>query len=222
MFGNNSLIYPTLYYYNDYKTQTDNKKHQLYKLDWNKKEYSCHEIPHTSDDTDYLSALPEPYDSWTTDLIFSIPENYMAEIQRMAHTSRMEWTHRRKFDTMIREICLGPAIEYIWVIFRLLADCSYDIQTGYFDRRVERILIPYALAYKFWRNQTGHGLVIDHSKINELERKLEFSLYWVDDQQKTVDCITQFVSKIKQHEKLIDQDHTRKYSIKESTDSEKS
>lgn len=119
------------------------------------------------------TGLPLQYDElmWTTK--FAIPKDYAAEIQRMTLAANNDWALERPFDTVIRERCLEPAIDYIWCAFYLIGDCVWDDEGHYFDRSWLSIAMPYMLAYKFWRGQTGSGLVCDHAKIDKLRSMVE-------------------------------------------------
>jgi len=101
-------------------------------------------------------------------MIFAIPQTYMTEIHRCVHLALFEWGTNRPFDIMIRKICLEPAISYIFVSFRLIADCLYDKKTNYFYRGEDKIFATQAMLYKFWSFQTGCGLIKKHAHFERL------------------------------------------------------
>lgn len=80
-----------------------------------------------------------------------------------------------KKNTMIREVCLRPAIEFVWCSFYLLCDCVYDKETNYFCRKDRTKISRYILSYRFWCHQTGRGLLEDHAHFEKLE-------WWISDE----------------------------------------
>lgn len=109
-------------------------------------------------------SIPATFDTMDN-AIYAVSESYKAEIQRMSIRATEEWVTRYPFDTMVREICLEPAVAYVWTAFRLLADCVYDPATGKFSRQDDRRMLKYLLPYRFWRKQTGRGLTQSHARI---------------------------------------------------------
>jgi len=162
-----------------------NNSINLYKLNWGPMDESREQqwirrvgdSLSSNDQTFHLvrfpGTLPKTYDDWVKDMLFAIPRHYQDEIRRTARMAVTEWATERSFDTMIRDICLGPAIEYAYVSFRLLADCLYDQKTNYYDRREDKFIVPQVLLYKFWSGQTGRGLVRDHAHFERLTKRLE-------------------------------------------------
>ena len=187
----------------------------LYRLDWSRldSEREQHWVKklserHTSDQTfilaDYPGSLPEPYDLWVKSLIFSIPSRYLDEIRRVSRMAAIEWATERHFDTMIRDICLSPAIAYVYVGFRLLADCLYDAKTNYFYRGENKIIAPQALLYKFWAGQTGRGCVRDHAAF----RKIQGSVCSCKGDQGCSTChaVREFLKAIDEYEERLEKD----------------
>ena len=156
------------------------KEVPLYSLDWEYKERKCLErhlrwnsecwpnihIP-------FMPDLPRIYDNYVKSLVFAIPNSYHSEIVRNSRRGLEEWDVKRKFDTVVRENCLGPAIEHIYVAFYLLSDCIYDRNEKYFDRNPNTILARYCLPYKFWSHQTGRGVRREHARIHNLETLIQ-------------------------------------------------
>ena len=153
-----------------------NKERSLYALDWSHVEkekenqhkkwrdenWSDREIP-------YIPSLPAEYMEWSDNLTFVLDSGYRNEIRRMARRAAEEWGTERGFDTMIREVCLGPAIEFVWCSFYLICDCIYDKETKYFSRKDKDKIARYVLAYRFWCHQTGGGLIKDHARFDKLK-----------------------------------------------------
>lgn len=197
-----ALYFPRLVHLEDtsFKSWSDSQKTTgIYKLDWNqidelkKKRFLEHYSRCNPPQIVFPGTLPSEYDQWVKNLLFAIPTHYMAEIRRCAKTALMEWGVERHFDTMIREICLEPAISYIFVAFRMLADCLYDSETNYFYRGDDKIIAPQALLYKFWSFQTGRGLVKGHAQFHRLE-------YCASENQK----VTSFLTAINEYEKTLE------------------
>lgn len=197
----------------------------LYRLDWNRAD-SAREAswvkwagngPSTSNTAFYLckyhGTLPKKYDDWVKDMLFAIPQSYYDEIHRTARLGLIEWSTERHFDTMIREICLQPAIGYIFTSFRLLADCLYDEKTNYFSRDPDKVIAPQALLYKFWSGQTGRGLIRDHADFRRIESSVQCTC---GENEKCSKCekedsstsyhIRCFLKAIKEHEELVEKD----------------
>jgi len=185
----------------------------LYRLDWSRAD-SAREAswvkwagngPSTSSCfylCKYHGTLPKKYEDWVKDMLFAIPQSYYDEIHRTARMGLIEWSTERHFDTMIRDICLQPAIGYIFTSFRLLADCLYDEKTNYFSRDPDKVIAPQALLYKFWSGQTGRGLIRDHAHFNRIESSEQCTCVETD----TASHIRCFLKAIKEHEDLIEKD----------------
>jgi hypothetical protein len=158
----------------DFKRASNSgKTTSIFKLDWGavdkiKEDRWLKDIAKTSD-SKFPGTLPQKYDSWVKGMLFALPENYLSEIRRCARLAQTEWGTGRGFDTMIREICLQPAVEYAYVAFRLMADCLYDASTNYFYRGPDKGIATQALLYKFWSFQTGRGLVRSNSGFDKLD-----------------------------------------------------
>jgi hypothetical protein len=217
-----SLLFPSLVRCGEttFKSWSDGKSATtLYRLDWSRAD-SAREAswvkwvgdrPSTSNTTTYLckyhGTLPKKYDDWVKSMLFAIPQNYFDEIRRTARMGLIEWSTGRPFDTMIRDICLQPAIGYIFTSFRLLADCLYDEKTNYFYRGPDKVIAPQALLYKFWSGQTGGGLVRDHAHFNRIE-SMQCDCRENEECSKCVmdNPIWCFLQTIKEHENLVEKD----------------
>ena len=114
--------------------------------------------------------MPKYYMEWMDKKLFCISASYMTEIKRNAMRAFEEWVViNRPFDTMIREMCLLPAIAHVAVAFKLIEDCAYNPSTKYFDRGDLNKILRYAMMFRFWSHQTGMGLIEDHSEFKILE-----------------------------------------------------
>lgn len=163
------LFFPQLVHLEDviFKSWSgDSGSTPIYKLDWGPvderkaKSYNFGDFPGT---------LPKTYDDWVKNFLFAIPTNYLDQINYSVRQAVFEWNAELRFDTMIREICLSPAISHIQVAFKLIADCLYDKETNYFYRNPDKKVAPHAMLYKFWAFQTGEGLIREHSAFNRIE-----------------------------------------------------
>ena len=139
MLGTNtksSLLFPKLRFQKmtEISGQGWNKEIAIYSLDWKwvdaqkEKLFNIWKENHHPDKRVwYVQPLPDPYNSLVNDLRFAIDGKYLREINRTAHNAYFEWNLQRSFDTVIRELCLEPAISYTQVTFRLLTDCLYSL-----------------------------------------------------------------------------------------------
>lgn len=194
----------------------------IYKLDWSqidkfKKENFYKHIANSSDEK-YFGSIPEPYDSWVQDLQFVVPRDYLEEIRKCSKKAAMRWGNEYPFDTMIREICLEPAISFVNVAFRLLSDCLYDSETNYFSRDSSRKIVTQALLYKFWRDQTGRGLVRDHAYFDKLNKMMKYVLEDKNqdkERNKLVSIIRDFLKVIDKFEEETNEYYERRNTIQE-------
>lgn len=137
-------------------TKCDEQKERLFN-NWKSNHYPDKNIW-------YVSTLPKPYDALVKNFQFIIDGKYLREINRNSHNAFYEWNFQRSFDTVIREMCLEPAISFAQVAFRLLGDCLYNSETNYYERdNILRLIAPRIMLYKFWAHQTGRGLLKRHS-----------------------------------------------------------
>lgn len=162
----------------------DSNQYNLYKLGWDKvdrfkkKEYQKWVLEHWADKfpVDKLGdtspdTLPPKYDAIVKGMVYAISHDYMAEIQHFTQLYLLERARVRKFDTCIRDMCLGVSAKAISCAFKLLVDCTYDEASGKWLRDhpdVDRRLLACLLTYKFWREATGSGLVWGKSGLDEL------------------------------------------------------
>ena len=182
-----SLDFPRLVYV----TSTEFKKNTLtgakgetsvFKLDWDSfdergkekhKKWNKQCWPDLN--VEFVYQFPEEYEKILKEMQFAIPSSYMIEIKRQVWQSRSEWSYVKDlhFDTSIRESCLAPSISHTRTAFYLLADCAYDKETNYYDRRHQKILYQYLMLYRFWQHQTGRGMIGIHSGFDRLEKIIQ-------------------------------------------------
>jgi len=181
------------------------KKTRLYKLDWSQAEnYKEDKYYKWAKERDikakYTGELPVKYDEWLKNITFAIPEHYMYRIKDFSQKANFGWCDKYPYDTSIRELCLKPAISYVEVAFKLIADCPYNEETNYFYRGDDRILIAHAALYKFWSFQTGRGCVEDHADFRRLEYIVKKGM--AKPEFKTM--VRKFLSAIKRYQKRLE------------------
>lgn len=167
-----------------FKAHSDvSRSTSIYKLDWDEvdriKKDNWEKRTLISSDQPlppFPGTLPDEY-AWVKDLRYALPRNYLDQIRHCARQAMEIWGKEYGFDTMIREICLEPAIAHSYVAFRLVSDCIYDESTNYWSRDDSRIIVPQALLYKFWIHQTGRGMVRDHAYFEKITWRLKESDY---------------------------------------------
>lgn len=156
----------------------------LYKLDWLKQEEiirNKHEDwkkeYHPDKNLPFVGQLPKEWDEWIKSLVFAIDRGYLREIRYWAREALTHWNRSNyaSADTMVREICLKPAISMIQVAFFLIGDCIYNEEKKWYARAGKGFLAEYALPYKFWAYQTGRGLLWDHAGLDRLQWSVKHS-----------------------------------------------
>ena len=179
----NNLVFPRLRFVADSHIVRKGERRQaveIFKLDWQQfderlraKHDKWLTDHHGGEGTPFMSGLPSLYDGLVYEYRFALSPYYFDEIRRCACQAAYEWTTQRRFDTVIRDLCLKPAIAYVMVAFELLADCIYDPDTKNFSRKPDRYFAANMMTHKFWCHQTGRGVVETHAGIPELRRRLE-------------------------------------------------
>lgn len=152
---NNQLLFPTLKYIPiDPIPKSRDFQQNIYQLDWArvdsiKKErwLKTHQV---TSDQPFPGTLPKEYLSWTDDMFFAIPQGLLDEIRHCSLKAMEEWS-RRKPEIRWEPIpSQTPVSSYVYKAFHLIADCLYDPKANGFSRDQKKILIPYALCYRFW------------------------------------------------------------------------
>lgn len=184
-----TFIFPHLVFLKDvsFKSWSDSKTTKIYKLDWDsfdeailKRHIARKANCWPSTEFKLVQKFDSYYETLLHSLRFAIPNDYLTEIRRMTQMALSEWGTSRTFDTDIREMCLGPAIECIKVAFKLIADCAYDENSNYFLRVNNKYLLAPLMLFRFWQHQTGSGLIADNSGFDKLESKLAWLKFTSD------------------------------------------
>lgn len=105
---------------------------------------------------------------------FKMPKSYYEEIKHFENLALSEWNRKRSFDTNVREECLSPAIEAVSLYFYLIKDALYIWNRGV-DYELIQIIECVSL-FRFWKGQTGGGLVTKRS-LKNIERNNQSELY---------------------------------------------
>jgi hypothetical protein len=203
----NTLVFPAIKYVGKEELISPDKRNQptkthIYKLDWTDFDKAL-KARHRRKFGPYIKALPEEYEALLENSLFALDSNYIREIERNSRRAVIEWSINRSFDTVIKEMCLKPAIEHIKVTFKLIRDGLYDPDTKYMSNKPHQWFISNAMIYKFWRHQTGGALPIHFSGITKLEERL--SRFTPEEQTE----ITTFIKAVKEHEKALTTPHKK-------------
>lgn len=107
---------------------------------------------------------------------FKMTKSYYKEIKHFEDLALSEWYRDRSFDTNVREECLSVAIEAISIYFYLIKDALYTFNKGE-DYSPEILQIVECVSlFRFWKGQTGSGLVSDRS-LKPISRFKQQDLY---------------------------------------------
>jgi hypothetical protein len=173
--------------------------HDRYKLDWTlcdaykklcdaykkqskRKWWGNYKLPNFKLDKSQLEAFEEAFEdcNWKEfnyppryehvyekyEYIWMTP-NYYTEIKHFEALAISEWDRGRSFDTSVREHCLCCAIKAVDLYFFLLIDACR------FRTDMEKMISP-LWKYRFWKHQTGSGLIVDRafSEVYSLDKAL--------------------------------------------------
>ena len=105
--------------------------------------------------------------------LIKIPKTYYDEIIHFRDLSITEWKRQRPFDTNTREKCLEPSISAVDIFFHLIYDCAFIFNTE-FRGNSNLDIIKSLWLYRFWKHQTGAGLLISRST-KDLEKNLKYN-----------------------------------------------
>ena len=176
-----------------------------YQMDWSGKEDRAQKrfadlvgVENTGN-VNFVPDFPEEYNDWLVNLQFVISRAYMEEIRRNAQKCLEEWNIQRPFDTICREMCLRPAIQFAYTAFYLTADCTYDENGQFYYRGPRKSLITHMLAYKFWVYQTGIGVVKYNAELERLAKLIS----WKKTDSGERDEIEKFISAVENHSERI-------------------
>ncbi len=165
----------------------------LYKLDWD--EFDRNLAKRIGHDLPY-KALPDAYEEQVKSLRFAISHNYRQGISHYSNLAQVERNRSWPYDTMVRDICLNVVAEAIRVAFFLLKDCTYDQETGGFDRSEDRSLFDNMLVWRFWVHQTGRGTVWRKADLDHLEL---LSGYIEEHDPERANRVREFLQNMREH-----------------------
>lgn len=111
---------------------------------------------------------------------FKMSQHYYDECQYLMKSFIGDWDRSRPFDTNVRETLLEAAYKYIELYFYMIGDAIYIYNPefrplGMKDEEInfeQLYLIRSLFSFRFWKFQTGGGLVVD--------RATEFVSKWRD------------------------------------------
>lgn len=116
---------------------------------------------------------------------FKIPKSYYDEIKHFENLARSEWNRKRYFDTNVRENCLSVSTESVYLFFYLINDAIHIWNSHGEDYDIFENLLAVSL-FRFWKNQTGSGLVIGRS-LRDVRKQTENYNRLHDSFQKSLD-----------------------------------
>ncbi len=103
---------------------------------------------------------------------FKMPINYYNECSYLKNSAITEWNREKRFDTIVREALLEPAIAYIESYFHIICDSifMYNLQLFKKDEKAlqqrtirDKYKLITLLLFRLWKHQTGSGLILNHS-----------------------------------------------------------
>jgi hypothetical protein len=102
---------------------------------------------------------------------FKISQHYYDECQYLMKAAKDDWERSRPFDTNVRETLLEASIKYVELFFYMIADAIYIYNRefrplGIQDEVInfeQLILIRSLSLFRFWKFQTGGGVVVDRA-----------------------------------------------------------
>lgn len=164
-----------------FKGHTPIEELALYKLDWGG-----------------FEKLPEPYEQQVQNLKFAISTQYKTEIFHSKTQAVAGWDRYYPFDTVIREMCLEPAIAFTKVTINLIWDCVYNEENRVYASN-DNWWLRNAMMYKLWLHQTGRGCVARNANIPNLEDLLS----WREKNSEYKEDLEKFIRTIRNLENQI-------------------
>lgn len=204
----NRLLFPRLRYLGEAKLEHPSGKHGstrgLFQLDWTQ----CDSIKlddhvkwardhHPEKDLPFVNTLPPIIDETVKSQFFALDEPYLKAIRSHSRMARDVWGNRYSMDTMARERAMQPADALVHSALWLLADCAYDPETKYYIRTTTKIILPHAMAWKFWQHQTGRGLLWRKARLDDLEDRRG---HLGNDSPDFKAMIDDFISRMREHQ----------------------
>lgn len=155
----NKLFFPKIEYVKSIQINDQKDVINLYKLDWSRKEKKCN-----NSTKDIIDAL----DFTVKDLIFALSDGELSEIRRCSWQSIYEYNQHRDLNNIPQSIYLLSTISLIESAFKILAKNIYNEESNEFHKKYDKIIFPYLLLYKFWKNQTNNENLLTFANITEL------------------------------------------------------
>lgn len=98
---------------------------------------------------------------------FKITKSYYDECQHLKKMAVEEWDRSRPFDTNVRERLLNASISFVNLFFYMIIDSIYiyntELRNSQEDEFEQSVLLRSLMLYRFWKYQTGGGLLYDKS-----------------------------------------------------------
>jgi hypothetical protein len=200
----NRLLFPRLRHLGEAKLEHPSGKHGhtrgLFQLDWQ----GCDAIKlddhikwvrdqHPDKDLPFVNTLPPIIDETVKNQFFALDEQYLNSIRSHSQAARDIWGARYSMDTMARDRAMQPAEALVHSALWLLADCAYDPEAKYYIRTPTKIILPHAMAWKFWQYQTGRGLLWRKARLYDLEDRVEGS-------PDVIEMTEGFISRMMEHQ----------------------
>ena len=152
-----------------FKSEKKKEWYKKFSIDNPTKEQS-EALTQVSDEVDWCGEIlyPQKY-KWIFDKYSQIkmPKSYYEECLYLSRKAFEEWNRTKPFDTNVREELLEVSIKYAELFFYLICDAVYIYNSTtsknddfYF---YGSILFRSLMLYRFWKFQTGGGLLYDKS-----------------------------------------------------------
>lgn len=212
----NSLVFPKMVFIEGMNEGGGQERICKYKLDWGffdqkmQQQYTYWRNKWQSDSgmpDDIAPSLPEKYNKEVKEYKYTVSDSMYHEIQNSAMKAAEEWSRYTNFDSDIRDVLHGPAIEYVRCAFTLLA-CSIEGLPN-FSNDKELVIPITAMLYKFWVHQTGRGMALRNSGFYEIYNKAKNISQKIND-----DEILNRVQEFKEAIKLLEDDFYKNYASK--------
>jgi hypothetical protein len=152
-----------------FKSERKKEWYKKFSIDNPTKEQS-EALTQVLDEVDWCGEIlyPQKY-KWIFDKYSQIkmPKSYYEECLYLSRKAFEEWNRTKPFDTNVREELLEVSIKYAELFFYLICDAVYIYNSTtsknddfYF---YGSILFRSLMLYRFWKFQTGGGLLYDKS-----------------------------------------------------------
>lgn len=197
MLGNYSrLLFPSLRFVSDKQivahSSSKPKKVSLFRLDWT----GFDSIISRRITQKTEQALPNKYEQYIQSRLFALTENHLRKICHYSNLAVAEFASERQtnagFDADVWEICLNVSTALAATSFKLLCDCLFDEQTGYYARDPMSHIAFNIFALRFWTEQSADKIAWKGAELHLMEANPRAS------EEKSVKVIKDFLLEIKQ------------------------